>query len=133
MHSINNISIAINSLFLDIIDPMTLGLNKSEFLKTYRNTIFRFENRLHFEFQLNPMFRFDSKELLLEFLNKEKELSEKYMDYSNKEELEEMMDDIGSALTVDDFHLNYSIEIDRSEALVVFNTNSLVFKYEVIG
>lgn len=133
MPSINDLSIAINSLFLDITNPITLALNKSEFLKNYRNTVFRFDNRPLFEFQMNPIFRFDDELTLRSFLNHEKELMHRYQDYSNKVDIEEMLEDINSSLTIDDLYINYTIELDGDDALIVFNTNSLVFKYEVIG
>lgn len=133
MYSINDISIAVNGLFLDIIDNITLGLNKTNFLKKYANTQFRQENSINFEFSINPVFRFDDKESLIKFLNKEKALALRHQDDSNIKDIEEMIIDINDALTLEGFYLNYSIETNQTEAIVVFKTNSPSFKYEVIG
>lgn len=133
MPSINDISIAVNSLFLDIINPMTLGLNKLSFFNNHPNTIFRQDNRFDFEFQVNPVFRFDDKESLIGFLEKENVVSKRFQDHSFNEELGAMLNDVNGSLTLEDFFLDYTIETNDNETIIVFNTNSMIFKYEVIG
>lgn len=133
MPSINEISIAINSLFLDISDPITLGLNKTNFFNTYKNTYFKNVNRNDFEFNSNPVFRFDDNESLVQFLKKELLLSDRYQDNCYKTEITALLDEINSSTNLDDFYLNYTIEINNDTTIIYFSTNSLIFKYEVIG
>lgn len=133
MPSINEISIAVNSLFLDITDPMTLSLNKTSFIHSFPNTIFRFESRYEFEFNINPLFRFENKIHLNSFLNKENNLSTIYNDHINHNVIKEMLKEKNETLTLGDFYLDYTIEPNDNQTLIIFNTNSLIFKYEVIG
>jgi len=133
MPSINDISIAVNDLFMDIIHPMTLAINKSNFFESFPNTFFKFENQYEFEFHLNPLYRFDKNFEWKNFLSKEKNLANIYNDLSNLEDVEEMMKETAETQTLGDFFLDYSIENDENKTLIIFNTNSLIFKYEVIG
>lgn len=133
MASINDISIAINSLFMDITEPITLGLNISNFLKTYKNTFFKHTNNDDFEFNLNPILQFDNSTVLTDFLKREQLLSTRFQDQTSEYNIEDLVNEKDDTLTLDNFFLNYSIEINGDEILIFFATNSLVFKYEVIG
>ena len=103
MPSINDVSIALNSLFLDIQNPITLGLNKAEFFKTFREVSFRFSETDFFEFNVNPIFRFDTPEELLKFLEKERQLAENYSDYTNCEYINGLIHEKNCVVTLDVF------------------------------
>lgn len=133
MYSINDISIALNSLFLDIINPMTLGLNKTNFFNAYNGISFRIEEQYEFEFNAKPIFHFDDKKALVKFLEKELAIAGRYQDNSHKSTIKNMLMDINEAFTIEEFYLDYTIETDDNNLLIIFNTNSMIFKYEVIG
>ena len=133
MPSINEISLAVNSIFLDIIEPMTFNLNKNNLFNTYKKLYFRFDNGDSLEFNTNPIFRFDNLVLLEDFLQREMQLSHRFQEVEIAAEIQDMINEKSDFDTLDNFYLNYSIEIDEDEVNVYFNTNSLVFKYEIIG
>lgn len=131
--SINEISLAINSLFLNITEPITFPVNKSNLFKRYKKLYFKIDHRMGFEFSINPIFRFDDAERLHEFLEHEKQLSVRFQDYEGAAELHKLLNEKEGSTDSDNFYLNYTVEITEDEVMVFFNTNSLVFKYEVIG
>lgn len=133
MPSINEISIAVNSIFLDIVEPMTFNLNKNSLFTTYKKLYFRFDASDGLEFSMNPIFRFDSTKLLNDFLEREKQLSLRFQEFEIAADLKNLINEKGNTDNLDNFYLNYSIEINEDEVHVFFNTNSLVFKYEMIG
>lgn len=133
MPSINEISLAVNSLFLDITSPMTFNLNKSNLFKSYKNLFFRFDMNYEFEFNLNPIFRFDNPQAIKDFLEKEKQTSERFQEHNNIDEIQELINEFNDSDTLDHFYIHYTVEINDDEINVLFSTNSLIFKYEVIG
>lgn len=133
MPSINDISIALNSLFLDITDPMTLGLNKNDFFKAFPNTFFRYKPGAEFEFSSNPLFTFESFDERIEFLEKELQLASRFQDFTTKPEMEAMLEENLKTPKVEEFCLEYSVEFNEDKTIIVFDTNSMIFKYEVIG
>lgn len=133
MSSINDISIALNTLFLDIRNPMTLGLNKNEFFETYGQLYFRHEEGAEFEFSVNPIITFDNKDERIEILQKELQLAQRFQDSTNKSQINALLVEEDNTLTLDNFRLDYSVEISADKVLIIFDTNSLIFKYEVIG
>lgn len=133
MPSINEISLAVNSIFLDIVEPMTFNLNKGNLFNSYNKLYFRYDNSESLEFSTHPIFRFDTANLLNEFLQREKQLAIRFQEFELAVELNDLINEKGHSDTLDNFYLNYSIEINNDEVQVFFNTNSLVFKYEMIG
>ncbi len=133
MASINDISIALNSLFLDITDPITLGLNKNDFFEIHGNISFRYEPDAEFEFTINPLITFDSESDRLKFLEKELQIANRFQDFQDTPEIEAVLAEELSTPTLENFRLDYTIEVEADKVLIVFDTNSLIFKYEVIG
>lgn len=133
MPSINEINIAVNSLFLDITNPLTLNLNKAEVLSKYSDLNFIFNEFGDFEFNFNPIFRFDSAKELEAFIEREKSVAAKFQEQQNFDYEELNSAEEADPNSLDNFYLNYSVEINNEDVTVLFNTNSLIFKYEMIG
>ncbi len=69
----------------------------------------------------------------MDFLEREKQLAVRFQDFANASEIKNMINEKNDTVSLDNFYLNYTIEINGDEILIFFNTNSFVFKYEVIG
>ncbi len=132
MASINDISIAINSLFLDISDPLSLRASKNDFLKAHQNLVFHFEERYDLEFSLQPIFRFDDQDSLQSFLKQEQRIAQQHQD-SLCPDLAILLKEKPQKLSVEDLFLEYSIDLDGNNPTVIFHTNSMLFRYEAIG
>lgn len=133
MASLNDISTSINQLFNDITEPITLGLNKTNLFKRYKSLTFSFENNNNLEFRANPILSFESERLLENFLKRENTLAERYDDLSFTQEIKTLLKEKRKTPTLDNFYLEYTIDVNERDIYVVFNTNCLVFKYELIG
>lgn len=48
-------------------------------------------------------------------------------------DIQDLMSAKDDIMVLDNFYLDYTVEINSDKVVILFNTNSMVFKYEVIS
>ena len=105
---------------------------KMELLKKWDNLIFKFNNH-SLPPNFHPKLFWESYELLKERLEYEKNTAVKVQEIDHFPIIRNLIKDMEKISYVDLFKLGLDIEDGRNTIITNFNTNSLFFKYEMIG
>ncbi len=123
----------IENLFLSLPDADNFQTQKKEIIKAWSKIAFIHRKGAKLNFSTNPILNFKSVDALKNFLQKEKELALKFQEFENSALLSKLLKDSTETTSTDFFKMDYEIEYSDKEIKVIFNTNSLIFKYKVTG
>lgn len=123
----------IENLFLSLPHEVDFQNKKRELLKEWSKISFLYKKGLSSKFSTSPTLKFENVESLKEFLQREKTLALKFQEFENGALISNLLKDSTQTTSATFFRLDYDIEHLDKEIKVLFDTNSLIFKYEVIG
>ena len=127
------LQIQIENLFLSLSHIEDFQVKKSELLKAWGKINFIYKKGAKLNFSTSPTLNFKSVDALKDFLQKEKELAISFQEFENSALISKLLKDSTETTSIDFFKMDYEIEYSDNEINVLFYTNSLVFKYEIIG
>jgi hypothetical protein len=129
-----DLTTAINKLFNSLPEPETFKSLKDLLFNSYKKLHFYFDKNGRFNNKINPTLEFKNGELLINFLKQEKNLSVKFQEFEEAAEINKMIESYVGLTSIDHFNLYYSLGISKDDRIkVVFKTNSLILKYELLG
>jgi len=123
----------IEKLFLSLPDVVNFQAQKKEIINTWSKIAFIYKKGAKQNFSINPILVFKSVDALRDFLRKEKELTLKFQEFENVVLLSKLLKNSTETTLTDFFKMDYEIEYSNKEIKVIFNTNSLIFKYKATG
>ena len=131
--SLKKLHYQIENLFLSLPHKDEFQTKKKELLKEWSKISFIYKKGAKLKFSTSPIIKFKNIEALKNFLQKEKELAIKFQEFENGALISNLLKDLTKSTSVTFFRLDYDIEHLDKEIKVTFNTNSLIFKYAIIG
>lgn len=122
----------IKELFLNIISPDFQMLKRS-FISKWGKVDFIGTQRTDLKHHVKEFLEFENEDNLYQFLLKEKKLSIDFQEFEKAGQLSTLIRLLNNETKSNFFELFFEIELNKGEIKVYFHTNSLTFKYEMIG
>lgn len=128
-----NLCADINSLFMQITSEESFVSEKKKFRGKWDSLHFVYTQSNNLKHRKRLVLEFKGKDSFKKFLDREKALAVKSQEFANASHVRDIIVSEDDPKNTDFFYLHYAIQSDESSIKVLFNTNSLIFRYGVIG
>jgi len=123
----------IDELFQKVNSKKAFEFYKNKLNKEFQNLYFICNNNFTFSYKLKPLLFFKDIITMRSFLNKEKELAINTQNFEHAAYIRDLINIPQIVSEIDYFYLKYSIVKSNNLLKIFFTTNSLIFKFGVIG
>lgn len=123
----------IDSLFMHITSEENFLSERKKFKAKWEGVCFVHTQSSDLMHKKRLLLEFKGKDSFKKFLDKEKDLALKSQEFGNASHVRDIIVGEDEPKSTDFFYLHYEIQPEESSIKILFNTNSLVFRYGVIG
>jgi len=128
-----NLCTDIDSLFMHITSEESFVSEMKKFRDKWDSLHFVYTQSNNLKHRKRLVLEFKGKDSFKRFLDREQALAVKSQEFANASHVRDIIVGEDEPKNTDFFYLHYTIQSDESSIKVLFKTNSLVFRYGVIG